>query len=129
MSAAYRCRYCGKPTPKRTVTHWFGRDNEGHPSDYWISHKERPRSKSEVQRLVNGQIVSVRWSRGEEYGAKQAGFDFITRASVWDGESYADKFFCNGDHAKRFGYAMARIGDYGTRDYYEALALKSEQPK
>lgn len=105
----HRCRYCGRSLPKRTVSHYFGQPSQS-KSRYYVNHPERPRSKAEVQQLVKGQVVSVRWARGEQYGAKQAGFDFITRASTWDGESYADKYFCSKTHASEFGYVTARDG-------------------
>ena len=48
----------------------------------------------------------------------------ITFFSEWDGESYEDKFFCNGDHAKRFAYVMAGVGRV-TVDYAKALAAQT----
>lgn len=121
------CRYCGKPIAKKTRTVIFndGLHRAWADSGHWTYREERPRSKDEAQRLLNQQIVSVRWSRGEDYAAKQAGFDFISQATTWDGESYVDSYFCNGAHAKDFAYAAAR-GGYAMPDYIDA---KGEQKR
>ncbi|GGB09131.1 hypothetical protein GCM10011491_41360 [Brucella endophytica] len=113
------CRYCGKKIAKKTETIYFGPEAAAHVTDFASSRPEYPTSKEEVQRLVNGQVVGVSWSRGEDYYAKKAGCDFIFKASTWDGESYQDPFFCNGEHAKRFAYALARAG-HATQAYQKA---------
>lgn len=53
--------------------------------------------------LTNQKVVAVK--RGT-----YAGQSCVVCFSEWDGESYRDEFFCNGDHARRFGYAAARAG-------------------
>lgn len=85
------CRYCGKAIRKRTnsVTCWGGK----HPSGTIL------RSKEDCQRLSNEKVVSVSYHEG-----------VVWSFSTWDGESYVDRFFCNDDHAKRFGYAAAKAG-------------------
>jgi hypothetical protein len=95
------CRYCGKPIAKKTTTVHFAGPRDARP--------EKPQSKAEVERITNGHVVAVRWSRGEDYYAKNAGHDIIYQASLWDGESYVDPYFCNGDHARLFAYSCAAI--------------------
>ncbi|TJW14401.1 MAG: hypothetical protein E5W82_10520 [Mesorhizobium sp.] len=124
MADAPLCRYCGKTIAKRTRAIFFGELATRQGFDTIFTYRpERPRSKDEAQRLLNQQIVSVRWARGEDYAAKQAGFDHITQATAWDGESYTDKFFCNGTHAKDFAYAAAR-GGYAMPAYIDAKRKK-----
>lgn len=126
------CRYCGKPIAKKTRSVFFGDDFATHarPDDMFTYRAERPRSKEEAQRLLNHQVVSVKWARGEEYAAKQAGFDHITHATTWDGESYVDPYFCNGTHAKAFAYLHAKAGA-ATTTYTAANAKRfaEEQAK
>lgn len=100
------CRYCGGPIRKQTHLHWFGRTEENGSSDFWTNHIEKPRSKAEAQRLVNGEVVSVSWYRDNPDPAEH----YIGKATTWDRESYVDKWFCNGDHARCFAYVFARAG-------------------
>lgn len=111
MSKQPLCRYCGKAIRKRTRSVLFNRPDNRGANPYTICRPEKPKSRKEAQGLFNETIVSLRWTRGEEYGAKQAGFDYISTCSIWDGESYEDEFFCNGEHARMFGYAAARMKD------------------
>ncbi len=106
------CRFCGKRIAKATDKVTFGAACS--------RYKElKPKTRAEVQRVVNGEIVSFKWAmttpadydgshsyRHEHLTVR----DYIEQISVWDGESYVDQFFCNGDHARRFGYAAARAG-------------------
>lgn len=128
MNSRPLCRYCGKPIRKRTRMVCFGAtDSQVASSPSFVTFRaERPRSKEEAQSLFNQEIVSVRWLRGEDYGAKQAGFDYITQASTWDGETYDDPFFCNGDHAKKFAYAAARTG-HAMPAYFDAKKRADSQ--
>jgi ATP-dependent phosphoenolpyruvate carboxykinase len=93
------CRYCGKPIPKKTDIVWFN------------GIKHRPASRADVQRLVNGQVVSVSWHHDRS---------FIYRAGIWDGESYADKFFDTQTCAARFGRWAARNTPIATDDFNRA---------
>lgn len=59
-----------------------------------------PKTREEAQKLFNQPIISVRWCSDKSRG--------IEIVSTWDGETYEDEFFCNGNHAKMFAYAAAR---------------------
>lgn len=117
------CLWCGKHIRKSTSPHWFGHNVGFYAAsrDRSFHHGERPTSREEAQRYINEQIVSVEWSRlthdGEVLPRSQ---QFIHRVGVWDGESYDDEFFCNGDHSRRFAYAAARKG-LAMPAYNEAL--------
>ena len=105
------CLWCGARIRKSTRTIRFKRE----PSQYdevnkgWISYSygPLPMTIAECQQRTNHKVVSVKrgdpWSAGQDQGA-------IWSCSTWDGESYVDEYFCNGDHAKRFGYAAAAHG-------------------
>lgn len=122
------CRYCGGLIRKETTRVYFKPeaskfDNTSLGSAY--SYGPYPQTREEAQQRTNGQIVSV--SRriehsyvGNESVPTDVGIDHVT---VWDGSTYVDPFFCNGDHAKRFAYVMARAG-LKTEAY--ALATKEE---
>jgi hypothetical protein len=105
------CRYCGKPIPKRTTSLIFGQSTISN-SDYWKTIDAKPVTREDAQRHSNLPLVSVRY---HDYPSRH-----VTSASTWDGESYVDEYFCNGDHAKRFAYVMARNGD-STKAYAEAM--------
>jgi hypothetical protein len=92
------CRFCGKPIAKHTERFRFGPHHRMIGDD--ARRDVKPVSKAEAQRHINGQIVSVEWSMQRDY---------IQSVTAWDGESYVDPFFCNGDHARRFAYAVARM--------------------
>lgn len=115
-----RCRYCGKPIRKETHTYWFGQGgNAGHSSDFITYRAEKPMSKAEAQRLVNQQIVSVRREKYPAPGEET----FVSQVTTWDGESYADEFFCSGEHARYFAYAVLRAPAYenlAMPDYHTA---------
>jgi hypothetical protein len=122
------CRYCGKPIRKRTESVSFSTfaraDLKG----------VKPHSIAEAQRHVNGKIVSVRWTtptkldHGEFVDTGEP--RYIDRVSVWDGESYIDEFFCNGDHAQRYAYAMVRSPHNNAvmPAYAQALAKQKSKP-
>jgi len=65
----------------------------------------QPKTKSECQSLAdrsfNHPVSVISISRSGEG---------IRRFNIWDGETYVDEFFCNGEHARRFGYETARTG-------------------
>ncbi|WP_066725267.1 hypothetical protein [Sphingomonas pituitosa] len=114
------CIVCGRPIAKRTSDFFFrepvayqppkphswGGDHnaiEAKP-DGWregnsIYLHQRPRSREEAQRYVNGEIISVRRD-GE----------VLSRVSYWDGESWQDRFFCTNRCAMDQGYASAQHG-------------------
>jgi hypothetical protein len=100
------CRYCGGKIAKRTVSIRFGhKENRISSFGFWVERTERPTTKEQAQAITNYKIVSIRWWTEADTGLRH-----ISNASAWDGESYVDEFFCNGDHAKRFAYVMARAG-------------------
>jgi hypothetical protein len=115
-----RCIVCGRPIAKRTATLYFREPKAYQPAkptswgDEWPAQEakpdglregnhlylqHRPRTRAEAQRYVNGQIVSSK-RRAE----------FVTSVNYWDGESYADKYFCTNNCAMRQGYASAAHG-------------------
>lgn len=71
-----------------------------------------PVDKAECQRLTNDRITSVR---------RSADGSAISKFTTWDGETYVDRFFCNGDHARSFAYVMATAG-HRTKAYAQAAA-------
>jgi hypothetical protein len=110
------CRYCGKEIAKRTHGLFFGR-RIAVGSDYI----EKPADIEEVRRLTNEQVVSVRRSSPAEDGSS-----WVLSATVWDGESYHDEFFCTQTHAAYFGELAARGGQC-TAAYKEALRKQKEK--
>lgn len=112
------CRYCGKPIPKRTTTVHFEKtqqDVDKHPMMKWWRYVVgQPTNKAEAQRLVNEPIVSIRRHYADP--------NLIASVGIWDGESYVDPFFCNGQHAKDFAYVIARDKPgLGTNSWAEAI--------
>lgn len=59
----------------------------------------RPKTKDEAQRYVNGKIISLS-RNGDE----------ISHVNHWDGESYVSKYFCTNTCAIDQGYASAHHG-------------------
>lgn len=116
------CKCCGKPVPKRMVTHNFGVTRDRSSSPWWRHHPEKPLSRDELQRLVNGEIVSLKMSwRGESPR-------YIESANVWDGESYVwgGHFHAQGC-AATFGQSMAELfPDYTMSAYKAAMAKRKE---
>lgn len=132
---APRCRYCGALIRKRTDTVTFmhsSREGWRSPSYGKVAFCDTPpRNMAEAQRLAgNARVVAVQYSENWDVavpGAErrvQAASPPVGRhvmsVSVWDGESYRDRFFCNGDHARKFAYALAREG-YGTTTYFNTV--------
>lgn len=118
------CRYCGKPIRKRTEwievfktaprTHTpemvYG--SPGTPDQFkqvptgkmtpihvpkHVVANPLPQTMEQAQKLVNLKVLTVR--RSDEG---------IDKLSVWDGETYVDQFFCTGEHAQKYAYAMVR---------------------
>jgi hypothetical protein len=107
------CRYCGKPVPKYTTAKWLELNPES--MKYMVGSKvlveQLPKTKAEAQKLFNEEVVSVQRKKEYDWGGPGHGKDLgIGRVTLWDGEAYMDEFFCNGDHARRFAYVMARDG-------------------
>lgn len=108
------CRYCGRPIAKRTTAVYFGM-GDTRADEYSQNRTERPATKAEAQRLLNLEIAAVR---------RSADGGYVRQVTVWDGESYASRYFCTGEHAKRFAAVMAKAG-HCTKAYNDAL--KEEQ--
>lgn len=148
MTAPPLCRYCGKAIAKETrkvslhdqpldanELNW----NSSHNFSRHLSVAAYPKTKAECQALTNQTVVSI--SRGvfvkkqksretvhgnvAYYFSHDFDKNYIGAFTEWDGESYADKFFCSGDHAKAFGYVCAREGRC-TADYNIALKKQRE---
>jgi hypothetical protein len=97
-NAQPHCLVCGTAIAKLTDSKTFGGWNFSDAE----RHATRPASRAEAEQLVNGRVVAVRY---HDIGGERR----IYQCSTWDGESYVDEFFCNGDHAKTYGYAAARV--------------------
>lgn len=124
------CRFCGKPIKKATVIVYFDRD---FGSMSRMVKGVRPKTQAEAQRHVNETIVAVRWNRPKTIKASEMTHRdqeieprWIEQAYVWDGETYEDELFCNGDHARQFGYAAAgwESGRLAMPAYNQAMAVR-----
>lgn len=123
MKPAPLCRHCGKPIRKKTETIFFTQKDKG--LSYGVQVETLPQTKAEAQKYTNAQIVSVRRSKKMNWATGEKEDQGISWVSTWDGESYVDDFFCNDDHAKRFGYVFARAG-YQTKAYAAAVEKASK---
>jgi hypothetical protein len=113
------CLYCGKPIAKDTTYHRVGTLGVGFNWD-----RGPIVTLGELSTRVNEQIVSVKYTHehetyedmnpddtyGKHYKRRVSGRRTVYSYSTWDGETYRDPFFCNGEHAQLFGYAAARHG-------------------
>jgi hypothetical protein len=115
MRAFKLCRYCGCDIPKVTTAHHFRYGGEGGKPVNAIPVDREVTDRAELARYTNEEIVSVRYTdHGDRFGRR------IDTFSTWDGSSFVDPFFCKGEHAKLFGYALAREGRV-MAEYNEAL--------
>lgn len=131
MKLAPLCRYCGKPIAKRSrvvyLTLKITEYNRNHgDSIVYKEVPEFPKSKAECQKITNRQVISVSWASVHNSETDTTTRPYINKFYDWDGESYIDEFFCNGDHAKRFGYLMAR-GEHYTTAYADAFRKQHEK--
>jgi len=69
-----------------------------------------PKTMADCQKLTNETVVSVEYQYETDSNYERTGRRVVHSYSTWDGESYKDEFFCNGEHAKYFGYAAAHHG-------------------
>ncbi|AXQ69295.1 hypothetical protein HOU02_gp430 [Caulobacter phage CcrBL9] len=117
------CRCCFKPIGKATDYHYFGQMASGDSRRFGSTY---PRSKAEVQDLINGVIVSVSWRRYDPHNPhhdtyrRETGGDYIDKVTVWDGESYKDELFCTDRCAVSYARTYAEAG-YKLTGYDEAL--------
>lgn len=113
------CRYCGKAIRKHTKWVFLRlRDNR---TDYKgaIEVDAWPQTKEECQKYTNLQVISVKRHRHFDSSTDTVTDLGIDQFSTWDGETYVSEFFCNGDHARRFAYVMAKAGQ-ATKAYVAA---------
>lgn len=119
------CRYCGIKIAKATKTVFFIDEGDYlHDSNWSSSVVARPASKAEAARLVNQQIVSVKYGRTlkNEQGYSYVEPKLIHSVGTWDGENYRDAYFCSDRHAVRFAYAALNAQpEMGMAAYHEAL--------
>lgn len=101
------CRWCAKAIAKRTETIWFGRAESRDPAHF---RGEKPKSRAEAQKLVNQQIVSLRWSFKWDGNYETQEREHIGQITVWDGETYDAEFFCSQSCAASLGRSMAAQG-------------------
>lgn len=111
------CRGCGKPIPKWTDHVWV-RNPDSIQNRATSRHVMGPlHSRDDCQRLVNERVVSVRyWGAGDNR--------HVSYFSVWDGESWADEFFCGGPCRDRLAYGAARAGQV-MPEYNEAMRRRA----
>lgn len=122
------CRYCGKGIRKDTTTHWIDDGKEAKPSK--LSHSIMHHypggqlfTKEDCQRFTDQQIVSIRKARYGYFGTRDP--NRIKQFTTWDGFSWVDQFFCNGDCARRYGYFAAfNEPRLMTQDYANAYIEK-----
>jgi len=97
------CRWCKRKIKKRTTRIYLvpegGTDFNG--GEFWRTiflrpDQKWPVTKEEAQTLVNEKIISHSYHNGR-----------IHSVGVWDGESYDDPYFCTGNCARQFAYAVA----------------------
>ena len=101
------CRYCAAPIAKHAVKVHFltgPRHVNLVDSKYerFMSVGERPRDIETVRNMLPDLVVLT--VRDHKSG------DGIAKAYGWDGHSFVDLYFCNGKHAKEFGYTAAISG-------------------
>lgn len=101
------CRTCGTPIRRQTRTVWIENDPGAMMSDSKFTRKilcdPPPADIHACQALTNWKVTSVRRSQ------HKAGRP-IWAFNEWDGESYADEFFCKNDCAIAMGMAAASTG-------------------
>jgi len=113
------CRYCGGSIRKRTKVNWIERQHRVYMTESQFSRyivcDEPPTTIADCRKMTNEVVVSVQRGAGGS----------IRSFGTWDGKSYVDKFFCNGEHARKFAYSCAHRG-MATPDYI-AAERKQEQ--
>jgi hypothetical protein len=130
------CRFCGKPIAKHTRRVWIETNPEigKGPATEWSRHVHvekgsEPKNRADCQQLTNHQVVSLSYTERYDDRLEKSVRSHVRSFSEWDGESYSDPYFCNGDHARRFAYAV--VNGHPTMAmtaYREALAKRAETP-
>lgn len=110
-----RCRNCGNAVPKKLRTYWFGCSDV--TDGFSISERmQKPADKQDAQRFVDGTVVAVRyWGELPDR--------YVRSASVWDGKSYSDEFFCCNACTTEFAYSCAKSGA-ATQAYTGTMARR-----
>jgi hypothetical protein len=92
------CRTCGKPIRKYTRRVWIEKEEKHRaPASSFSRYVVGvARTREDCARLSSMQVVSVTRAHDKE---------FILSFNEWDGESYADEFFCTSSCAAVMGYA------------------------
>jgi hypothetical protein len=116
------CRYCAEPIAKRTIKVHVVAARTGFNKDsaFWRYVEvggNFPLNWAECEKLTNQQVIAVRYADSGGATARPHVIDWFTE---WDGQSYVDPYFCNGDHAQLFGRALARVG-LGSTKYFAAV--------
>lgn len=112
------CRYCGKPIAKRTESVYPTSTRRENSNLF---------SKADCQKGRNDIVISVEYTYeiDHEDDDKPTGLRWVSRFTVWDGETYIDEFFHNGECARKFAYLYARGGN-ATVAYNNALRKQQE---
>jgi hypothetical protein len=110
------CRYCGKAIAKWTDQHRVG--GVLVPKAAF----DNPTTIEDCRKMTNETVVSVKYHYETDINYEKTGRRTVYTYNTWDGESYVDEYFCNGDHAKSMGYAAARKG-WSTVQWREAFAV------
>jgi len=115
------CRWCGKAIAKRSKIVWVAEEpqSEPRPGHVYTGKGHRLRSKAECQPYTNQTILSVKYMEERDDDNRVIG-RYVWSFTVWDGETYIDQYFCNGEHARFFGYAMAKKG-WGTMEFHKVV--------
>lgn len=113
MSAQPRCRWCGRLIPKYSYTVFVKEEpgpHDAHGRYVYTGKGKRLRSKAECIPLTSQTVLAVSYSeeRNDYHGPVTD--RYISHFTVWDGATYQDRFFCNGNHARAMGYAAAERG-------------------
>lgn len=113
------CRYCGRPTAKRTTTVYPYTDGDRlrvHPEP-----GERLRSKADCQKRTNQQVMSVAYHEERSNLNDELIDRYVTTFTIWDGESYEDDLFDTNRCAIRFARVAARQHNIAMPAYNRAV--------
>lgn len=124
------CRWCGKPIPKRTA--WkileTNPENMKYIPDSKVLVERLPQTKTEAQALFNERVLSVKRHKFYEYANDSTVDKGIDQVTLWDGETYVDKYFCSRTTcAVSMGYSAAVEHSFGTKAYRDAVAAAEKK--
>ena len=126
------CRYCGGRIAKHgsRVEIKERLDPQYHRSQRgwrYVESAEPVTDKEGCRKFTNQQVLSVAYVEDYVDGEIDKSTRRVSFFTEWDGETYVDEFFCNGDHAKRFGYFSARNSRVTTVAYADSMREQDEQ--